>query len=349
MTARLTQAKSRGQILLIYGVGAMSIMGFSGLAVDGGHIFTQKRLAQNGADAGALVGTRDIVKGSFGNVDSDVTTYAKSNAGTTATVNWNYVNNAGATVGSSSATGVTVLVTNTFDTLFIRALGIGSFTVTARGTARAQLLQGASGAPFIVCAGGLKKDLTGFPGGILDYTTTPPTIKPSAVWPTGPEFVVHGSKVGQSDPNGDCNWSSSSSFKGNTPEGVTQSCPTLPCWYQYDTGNKAGPAQNRVAGMPSCNADDGTELSANCVAILPIAAMKDTPADTCSGSPSSSMCIVAWGAFELRVGGQPGDPDGCNSSNCHIGRIRDQVIVTEGAGVDWTPGTTGPMVVRLLG
>lgn len=104
--------------------------------------------------------------------------------------------------------------------------------------------------------------------------------------------------------------------------------------------------------MPSCNAEDGTELSANCVAILPIAAMKDSAGDTCPRPlppGNDDMCIVAWGAFELRQGGQPGDPNGCNSNNCHIGRIRDQVLVTEGAGVDWTPGMTGPMVVRLLG
>jgi Flp pilus assembly protein TadG len=64
---------------------AMSIMGFSGLAVDGGNIFMQKRLAQNGADAAALVGTRDIAKSSFGSVSADVTTYARTTKGQSST------------------------------------------------------------------------------------------------------------------------------------------------------------------------------------------------------------------------------------------------------------------------
>lgn len=330
----------------------MAVMGFAGLAVDGGQIFAERRFAQNGADSAALVATRDIVKGTFSSVDAHVTTYARDNAGSTATATWNYVNNAGSTVSQSSATGVTVLVTKTFNTFFIQALGVSNFTVTARGTARAQMLAGASGAPFIVCAEGLTRGLSGFPGGLLDYTTTPPSLREEAVYVpgVGPEFVVHGSKVGQSDPWGDCGWSSSSSFKGNAEPGVVQNCASLPCWYEYDTGNAAGPAQNRVAGMPSCNIDDGSDLTSDCVAILPIAARENSPGDTCSGSPSGDyMCIVAWGAFELRVGGQAGDPSGCNSNNCHIGRLLDRVINAEGAGVDWTPGMTGPMVVRLLG
>jgi Flp pilus assembly protein TadG len=346
----LAAGKSTGQILMIYGVAAIGIMGVTGLAVDGGYIFAQRRLVQNGADAGALVGARDIVKGNFPSVDSDVTTYARGNAGSTANVSWEYVDNAGAPVGQSSATGVSVLVTKTFNTFFIQALGISTFTVSSRGAARAQVLQGATGAPFIVCAGGLTRSLTGFPGGILT-STIPPTVRPEAIYVPGggPEFVVHGSKVGQSDPWGDCNWSSSSSFKGNTPPSVYSGCASLPCYYPYATGNSAGPSRNRVAGLPGCNAAD-ENVPDGCVAILPIAAMKDTAADTCAGpEPSEHMCVVAWAPFQLRVGGQAGDPGGCNASNCHIGRILDRVISTEGSGVNWTPGTLGPMVVRLLG
>src|SRR5438105_4714132 len=99
---RLAARGTRGQILLIYGLGAMAVMGFAGLAVDGGYIFSQRRLAQNGADAAALVGGRDIVDGRFSSVDSDVTTYARGNTGSTATVTWNYVDNSGATVSQGS-------------------------------------------------------------------------------------------------------------------------------------------------------------------------------------------------------------------------------------------------------
>jgi len=99
-------------------------MGFAGPAVDGGYVFSQRRLAQNGADAAALVGARDIVMAQYSSIDCHVTTYAEANAGSTATATWNYVNNAGSTVSQSNATGLSVLVNKTFNTLFLQALDV---------------------------------------------------------------------------------------------------------------------------------------------------------------------------------------------------------------------------------
>jgi hypothetical protein len=340
---RLAGGKGRGQILMIYGIGAMAIMGFAGLAIDGGSIFTQRRLAQNGADAAALVGARDIANGSYSSVDSHVTTYAQGNTGSTANVTWNWVDNAGASVSQANATGVSVAVTKTFSTYFIRALGMPTFTVSARGTALTQLMQGGGNAPFIVCADGLKVNESFFSGGLLDYSNLPPSIRPEAIWPTGPEFYVHGSKVGQD--NGGCGWTNSSQFKGNAD--TADACSALPCWYEYSTGTSSGIVAPRVAGYVACT-DSNLD---QCVAVLPIAAHEGTAGDTCSGStPSTHMCVVAWGAFFLRNGGQPGDPNGCHSNgDCHVGQLLGNVIITAGGGIDRTPGMSGPMVVRLLG
>lgn len=346
---RFGREKRRGQILLMYGIAATAVMGFAGLGVDGGHIFAQRRLVQNGADAAALVAARDIVKASFSRIDDDVRTYVQNNAESTTTATWSYVNNVGATVGQPNATGVTVLATKTFPTIFLRALGIPTFTVNARATARAQLLAGANEVPFIVCAEGLLRTdpPSGFPSGLVDYSTAPPTVREEAIYQAGagPEFVIHGSHVGQSDPYGDCGWSASSSFKGNANDG---NCSTLPCYYPFMNGTKSGPTNVRVAGLPGCQMPGGIDNPPEgCVAILPIAARNGSSGDTCARPvPTDNMCIVTWGAFQIYNGGHP--PSGCSPSNCHIGRLLGQVLVTEGPGVDWTPGVTGPMVVRLL-
>ena len=124
-------------------------------------------------------------------------------------------------------------------------------------------------------------------------------------------------------------------------------CSTIPCWYEWSPGTSSGLVRPRVAGYVGC---DDTTLD-QCVAILPIAAHKDTAGDTCSGAiPNSNMCVVAWGAFYLRNGGQVGDPNPCHSNgDCHIGRLLGDVIILNGGGVNRTPDMSGPMVVRLLG
>src|SRR5436190_12453493 len=219
VATRLSSRRSDGQILMIYAVAAAAIVGFAGLAVDGGCMFTQRRLTQNGADAAALVAARDIVKGTYGSIDSHVTTYARNNAGSTATVSWNYVDNAGATVSQSNATGVNVVVNSTFNTWFVRAVGVSNFTVSGRAKAMVQELGGVKDTPFIVCANTLQYVNSNNPppyaGGILDYSTTPPSIIEAAI---GQQFFIHGSQLGQN--GGDCGWTGgSANFKGNADVG----------------------------------------------------------------------------------------------------------------------------------
>ena len=231
-------------------------------------------------------------------------------------------------------------------------MGISSFTVSANAASQVQRLGGYTGAPFIVCADGLQKDLNfmGTPGGsngILDFSSDPPTIRSQAIYANGgPDFLIHGSKVGQND--GDCGWGSGSSYKGVADE--TYACSTLPCWFPFDNGTKAGPIRTRVAGYDGCQSTTDSDAYVNgCVVVLPIAARQDSAGDTCSGStPSNNMCIRAWAAFQIYSGDViTGAPSGCNDSNCHIGRLLGQVLVTEGTGTTWTPGANAPVVLRL--
>ena len=346
---RLSTAKSRGQVLIVYAMAGVAIMGVAGLAIDGGHIFTQRRLAQNGADSAALVGARDIVNGRYSSVSSDVTTYGQGNAGTTATVTWGYVNNAGSTVSQTNATGVSVLVTKSFPTFLLPVLGVPNFTVSARGTARVQVLGGTTDVPFIVCADALRyqNSPTAYPGGILDYTTSPPSIVPGAV---GSAFWIHGSQLGQD--GGDCGWTGGNvKFKGNALGGT--GCGSLPCYYPWDQGTSSGSTDVRVAGMQGCSGTVDSYVD-GCVALLPIMPRMNGTGDTCarpipSTNGGDNTCVVAWSAFQIYQGGGSGSPPGCSSSNCHKGVLLGTVLVTQGAGVDWTPGANGTLVVRLLG
>ena len=57
------QRSQRGQSLVILAVGIVGLLGFSGLAIDGGILFADRRHAQNAADAGALAGAFSLLQG----------------------------------------------------------------------------------------------------------------------------------------------------------------------------------------------------------------------------------------------------------------------------------------------
>src|SRR5688572_171002 len=70
------------QVLVLFALASIPLMGFVGLSIDGGNIFVQRRLAQNAADAGALAAIRDIAMGNSspgGTPLADATYYANQN------------------------------------------------------------------------------------------------------------------------------------------------------------------------------------------------------------------------------------------------------------------------------
>jgi hypothetical protein len=60
---KLLRRKSQsGQSLIILAVSFVVLLGFSGLAIDGGILYSDRRHAQNAADAGALAGALAILQ-----------------------------------------------------------------------------------------------------------------------------------------------------------------------------------------------------------------------------------------------------------------------------------------------
>jgi len=163
---------ARGQVLVIFALASLVLLGALGLAIDGGYDYIQRRGMQNAADAAALAGTRAI---SQNQTDSQVTQVVLDTAAhngvtdptkvtcTFITNTYNAVTNTvGTTLPCSKAgvamstftanyTGVLVGTTEQHQTFFFRALGITQSGAAATAAARVERPVGVTGGPFMVC------------------------------------------------------------------------------------------------------------------------------------------------------------------------------------------------------
>ena len=117
----------RGQATILTGLCIASLCGFAALSVDVGMLFRAKRVLQNAADAGAIAGAMEVPY-------NDYDTAAK--AATAQNGITNGVN--GATVivtKASTGSKVTVSITQSAPTYFMKALSINSMNVSAKASA----------------------------------------------------------------------------------------------------------------------------------------------------------------------------------------------------------------------
>jgi len=352
-----------GQVLVLFALASIPLMGFVGLAIDGGNILAQRRIVQNGADSGAISGARDLAR-SASDPKATAHSYATTNAGLGTQANTpsttsveTYINNSGTTgVSKDAAAGINVTVTKSFKTYFLSVINIPTYTVSAMAQGKVQSYA-PSGGPFIVC--GDKAAKVNSDGSTTNTAIvsdwSPPTIDSSQI---GKEFAVHWPQMNDND----CDYykNSGSAYNGvayNDPSNVcTGFTPGQGCWMAGTTGTHAGPSRTAVAGLTGCNATDETGYD-SCIVILPIMAPKNGAgnASNCPGTDPYSgnqkgMCVRLWAAFRLRSGANTPHPSGCNDAQCHIGTLLGSVVVTDissGTVSDCTPPCTGPMVVRL--
>lgn len=339
LTARREQSEkqgraSKGQILILFAFFLTAMVGVLALAVDLGVSFTERRAMQNSADAAALAGARIVAKSASTSgltAISDVTTVAGQNAmkiGTLGAISCNYVNDSDSSVGScsgtppTSATGVKVTVTETHPTFFIRAVPGGPKTVQVSATATAHVLKPTgsfSDGPFIVCG---SQD--------PNSSSTPPILKQSGgAWvinsaAINKTYLIHGPQINDCDAKAD-------RFKGLADQNDNAG-KSVPDWFGYDTGVKAGPTRTEVDGINGCKKGQDVD---NCVIILPIAI--NNPAEQ---GNSKSVWVVAYAPFFVKETG----------ANTHTGTVLSNYIIYgkgQGGGNGWTPSYTGPIVIRL--
>ena len=117
----------RGQATILTGLCIASLCGFAALSVDVGMLFRAKRVLQNAADAGAIAGAMEVPY-------NDYDTAAK--AATAQNGITNGVNGATVTVTkASTGSKITVSITQSAPTYFMKALSINSMNVSAKASA----------------------------------------------------------------------------------------------------------------------------------------------------------------------------------------------------------------------
>ncbi len=108
--------------MVIFALGLMVLMGFSGIAIDGGNVYYQQQRMQIAADAAALGGARALANG-----QSD------TRSGRRDREPWRRPTALTRSHGSSSTTiaAYTSRVKHIFDSYFARLYGYETFTVSA--------------------------------------------------------------------------------------------------------------------------------------------------------------------------------------------------------------------------
>lgn len=157
--------RHHGQILVIFALALVAIVGMVGLVIDGGAAFAQQRVAQNGADGTATAGAVVIAEKLGGTSRTGAQVKAAIDAMAAAnelgSVTAEYTDDFGKPIGQvvvasgaipDTAGGVRVQGSRTADTTFARVLGINQLTATAEAIVVAGALSGECVAETDGCA-----------------------------------------------------------------------------------------------------------------------------------------------------------------------------------------------------
>ncbi len=197
--ARDRRAGERGQILVLFALGAVALIAMVGLVLDGGDTYGQRRDEQNGADLAAMAGANAYMN-QPGSVAAR-TAAAQSAAAAAATRN-GYTNGAsGATLNvtvtlvSSGAT-VKVDIMKPHTNAFARVMGFNQWPVSVTATAVAGTIDTAVGAaPWTMNIGAFNAD------GSPKYTSS----NPIAFGEANGDYPISATDIAWTDFNGNNN------------------------------------------------------------------------------------------------------------------------------------------------
>jgi Flp pilus assembly protein TadG len=294
----------------------LSLLGLTGLVLDGSRAYADHRATQNAADAAALAGTGALNQILFANAGQE----AAVNDAVVASLAANQVNGTpdcrlvdqtGADLGACPTTntgnglpvavaGVSVRARDSQNGTFIKALGISGFSASASATAQIEALRSGS-SPFMIC--GLDAAHHGFDPPLLVASGSSWVINPAAI---GQSYALHGPSVP------DCG-AGSNSFKGLTDGGTDV---PVPGWWQADTGVHAGPVRNVVARGDACTTTDGFDNWTGCTIVVPICA------DGQGSGNSTELYCVRFGLFRVSQSHQ----------NAHEAVFLGAAVVRDGQG-----------------
>lgn len=150
MRAPSQREATRGQVIVIAVLALVAIVGMVGLVIDGGALFAQQRISQNGADGAATAGTVVIAEymgGATTRTNQDVYDAIEASALANGLAGWTaeYTNDFGTPLGGVNVTdtagpippgaeGVRATGTRTVSTTFSRVFGFDQIPATADAT-----------------------------------------------------------------------------------------------------------------------------------------------------------------------------------------------------------------------
>lgn len=157
-TMRRSRSGESGQILIVFALAVLVIIGIVGLAMDGGATYAQRRDQQTAADLAALAGANDYLL-------SNTTSEAIARARTIASSN-NFTDGSGTTtvnvtIATTNGVEVQVSIVAGHKNSFLGALGMSTWQVTTAATALAGFPDSSKGAgPFIFSIAAFQNDGT---------------------------------------------------------------------------------------------------------------------------------------------------------------------------------------------
>ena len=188
-----TNPRERGQALIIIVLTIVGLFGLTGLVIDGGVSYSDRRKAQNAADSAALAAALGDIRG------RDITTTAKSTAAVdgfddNGTSNWVTVSSKDAPPRSCADTpkakDITVQIRSVLNTYFATVIGIRQVGNTVTATARAC-------EPYVgplFNGDGWRKPFDGFNIGLIHLTDKLPRIGRKRLHISPLAFGVNGVK-----------------------------------------------------------------------------------------------------------------------------------------------------------
>jgi len=271
----------RGVTLVIVAVSLVSLIAFSGLVLDGGNAYSQRRQMQNSADASALAGANALQRyrqnSSVGSkAIFDAAKAAASTNGakpTTFACDLVRLNVSGQDIGTTpcpQANGVTILpdtykvrvrVDSDNATRFISIVGIDSFN--ARGTAAASVQKAVlTTGPFMICG----------PTATASGDNVPLLVEVGGEWEWNPAAIgqiynIWGLEIRDDDQAGRCGVHDDS-FRGLVNLNDQYQ---VPGWWPADPGEKGGTQPPSVVG--GCTVGKVKDIPVGCEMALPVCVM----------------------------------------------------------------------------
>lgn len=342
------QDAHRGQVLVMFALFLVGMLGVLGLATDVGYALAARRAAQGAADAGALAGARQIAlyqssapTSAIADVNAVVATntfgehvpsvFSCEYIGN----NWGVVGNCNQAVPASAA-GARVKTRVVVPTFFMRVLPGTPDTITVAGYAKARVQRATaipSDAPFMIC-GTNAWDVSSDPSGIgtavganmnIIDSSSPLKLKSSAV---GKTFRIHDPQL-DAKGNADCS-SVSDQFKG-LASGSMNGGKSAGSWFNYSTGSEPGSVLSKVDGAGGCAS--GTAAPFGCVMMLPVAV--SSPAETGTGQ---KLYVAGFAPFLVTSAGE----------GRHNATLLDDFIMSGKGANSWCRDCGGPVVIRLI-